>query len=69
MFILSEFKNETDMVIKSLNGRKQSNTSDNVHHNNQKMWDMGKGWGLPHFPLSGQPDTNIGLAHPNNELE
>jgi hypothetical protein len=23
----------------------------------------------PHFPFSGQPDTNIGLAHPNNELE
>jgi hypothetical protein len=22
-----------------------------------------------HFPFSGQPDTNIGLAQPNNELE
>ena len=22
-----------------------------------------------HFPFSGQPDTNIGLAHPNSELE
>lgn len=22
-----------------------------------------------HFPFSGQPDTNIRLAHPNNELE
>jgi len=23
----------------------------------------------PHFPFSGQHDINIGLAHPNNELE
>jgi len=29
-----------------------------------------KVWGeQPHFPFSGQPDTNIGLAHPNNELK
>ena len=36
MFILSESDDDSDMVIKSLSGNKQSNTAGNVHDSNKK---------------------------------
>lgn len=70
MFILREFKNDSDIITKSLSGSKQSNTSDNAHDSKKKCGAWAKVRGeQPHFPFSGQPDTNIGLAHPNNEPE
>jgi hypothetical protein len=56
VFILSEFNDDSDMVIlvKSLSGSKQSNISDNVHDSNKKCGTWAKVWGeQPHFPFSG----------------
>ena len=54
-FILSEFNDDSDMVIKSLSGSKQSDTSDNVYDDSNEQcgaWTK-VGAEQPHFPFSG----------------